>query len=158
MACDISVTGNLGRDPEMRYLESGQQVTKFTLAARQAKVRGKELPALWFTVEVWGATAEWVANNLVKGETVYVRGELRLNQWTDRESGEVREALTIIQARVEKLWAPRQGGEGQPPTAAAAPAPAQAAAQQPAAAPAYQQQPLTRPAAAPPQQATSAFV
>jgi single-strand DNA-binding protein len=156
MACNVSVTGNLGKDPELRSLESGQMVAKFTVAARQAKVRGEEQPALWFTVEVWGTIAEWIVNNLVKGDQVHVSGKLCLRQWTHRESGEVREALTITKADVEKLWTPRNPDPGQASPAAAAPT--QAAAQQPAAAPAYQQQPLTQAAAAPTQQATSAFV
>jgi single-stranded DNA-binding protein len=131
-------------------------VAKFTVAARQAKVRGEEQPPLWFTVEVWGTIAEWIVNNLVKGDQVHVSGKLCLRQWTHRETGEIREALTITKADVEKLWTPRNPGEGQAPAAAAAPA--QAAAQQPAAAPTHQQQTLTRAAAAPAQQTSSGFV
>jgi single stranded DNA-binding protein len=144
MACNISVTGRLGRDPELRCLDGGQQVTKFTVCARQPKVRGEDPPALWFTVEVWGNAAEWITNNLLKGEMVYVSGELTLQQWTHRETGEVRESLTIKRAQVEKLYAPRQEDEGQAAAAPAAQAAAPAAVAPAAAAPvqaAYQQAP-----------------
>lgn len=124
MACNINVTGRLGRDPEVKYLESGQQVAKFTVCARQQKVRGEDPPQLWFTVEVWGNAAEWIANNLSKGQMCFVSGELTLQQWTHRDTGEVRESLTIKRAQVEKQIAPRQEGEGQAlaPAAAAPPA------------------------------------
>lgn len=117
-------------------------VTKFTVAARQGKVQGQDPPALWFTVEVWGQQAPWIADNLRKGEGAYVSGRLALQTWTDRETGELREALTVKNATVEKLYAPREGG------AAPAAAPAQQAA--PAAAPAYQQAPAARPPAGSP--------
>lgn len=139
MAANITITGNLGRDPELRTLENGQMVTKFTVAARQGKVQGQDPPALWFTVEVWGQQGPWIADNLRKGEGVCVSGRLMLQQWTDRQSGEVREALTVKNAQVEKLWAPREGGAA--PAAAPAQQAAPAAAVAPAAAP--------RPAAAP---------
>jgi single-strand DNA-binding protein len=136
MACNINVTGRLGRDPELKYLESGQQVVKFTICARQAKVRGEDPPALWFTVEVWGNAAEWIANNLVKGEMVYVSGELSLQKWTHRETGELKESLTIKRGQVEKQLAQRQEGEGQAPAPAAAAPPAAEAVAPAAAAPA----------------------
>jgi single stranded DNA-binding protein len=158
MAANICITGNLGRNPELRALESGQMVTKFTIAARQPKIRGEDQPALWFTVEVWGAPGEWIANNMRKGDAALVTGELCLRQWADKQTNEVREALTIKYARVEKLaqreaGPPAQGG-GYAAAPAARPAPAAASAAAPVArpaAPAYQQAaPAPRPVAAPP--------
>jgi single-strand DNA-binding protein len=159
MAANICLTGNLGRDPEIRYLETNNQmVCKFTIAARQPKVRGEDQPALWFTVEVWGAPGEWIANNMRKGDAALVTGELCLRQWADKQTNEVREALTIKYARVEKLaqreaGPPAQGG-GYAAAPAARPAPAAASAAAPVArpaAPAYQQAaPAPRPVAAPP--------
>jgi single-strand DNA-binding protein len=149
MAANITITGNLGRDPELRALESGQMVTKFTIAARQPKIRGEDQPALWFTVEVWGAPGEWIANNMHRGDSACVTGELCLRQWTNRETGQPAEALTIRCARVEKLGQreafgdkpPAQGGGfAAAAPAAAAPDPATAPVVR-AAAPAYQQAP-----------------
>jgi single-stranded DNA-binding protein len=131
-------------------------VTKFTIAARQPKIRGEDQPALWFTVEVWGAPGEWIANNMHKGDSACVTGELCLRQWTNRETGQPAEALTIRYARVEKLGQrepgpPAQGGGfAAAAPAAAAPAPATAPVVR-AAAPAYQQAPAApHPVAAPP--------
>jgi single-stranded DNA-binding protein len=128
-------------------------VTKFTIAARQPKIRGEDQPALWFTVEVWGAPGEWIANNMHKGDSACVTGELCLRQWTNNATGQPAEALTIRYPRVEKLGQrepfgdkpPAQGGDfaaaaARPAPAAAAPAPATAPVVR-AAAPAYQQAP-----------------
>ena len=116
MAANICLTGNLGRDPEIRYLETNNQmVCKFTIAARQPKIKGEDQPALWFTVEVWGQPGQWIADNLHKGDSAMVSGELCLRQWTNKETGQPAEALTIRYARVEKLGQrepgpPAQGG------------------------------------------------
>ena len=159
MAANITITGNLGRDPELRALESGQMVTKFTIAARQPKIRGEDQPALLFTVEVWGQPGEWIANNMHRGDSACVVGELYLRQWTNRETGQPAEALTIRYARVEKLGQrepgpPAQGGgfaaaAARPAPASAAPAPATAPVVRPDTR--YQQAPAApRPVAAPP--------
>jgi single-strand DNA-binding protein len=157
MAANICITGNLGRDPEIRYLETNNQmVCKFTIAARQPKVRGEDQPALWFTVEVWGSQGQWIADNMHKGDSAFVTGELCLRQWTNSATGQPAEALTIKYAKVEKLaqrepGPAAQGGDYAAPAAVAArPAPAAAPVARPAA-PAYQQAPAApRPAAAPP--------
>ena len=162
MAANICLTGNLGRDPEIRYLETNNQmVCKFTIAARQPKVRGEDQPALWFTVEVWGQPGQWIADNLHKGDSALVTGELCLRQWTNRETGQPAEALTIRYARVEKLGQREPGPAAQgvdfaaaaaaPEAAAPAPAPATApvvraaaprpVAAPPAAAPSYEEPP-----------------
>ena len=156
MAANICLTGNLGRDPEIRYLETNNQmVCKFTIAARQPKIKGEDQPALWFTVEVWGQPGQWIADNMHKGDLALVTGELCLKQWADKQTDEVREALTIRYARVEKLGQrepgpPAQGGgfaaavpvAAAPATApvvrAAAPRPVAAP---PAAAPSYEEPP-----------------
>jgi single stranded DNA-binding protein len=157
MAANICITGNLGQNPELRALGSGRMVTNFTIVAKQPKVRGEDQPALWFTVEVWGAPGEWIANNMAKGDSACVTGELCLRQWTNRETGQPAEALTIRYARVEKLsqrepGPPAQGGDYAAAPAAVAPAAAPAAAPVVrTATPAYQQAPAApRPVAAPP--------
>ena len=118
-------------------------VVKFTICASLPKVQGQDPPPMWFTVEVWGKAGEWIADNLRKGDRALVTGNLRVETWTVAATGEVREAMVIKQAQVEKQWAPREAGQ----PAAADPA-AHAAALGAAAQPAYQQ--LPPPAAAAP--------
>lgn len=146
MAANICLTGNLGRDPEIRYLETNNKmVCKFTIAARQPKINGEDQPALWFTVEVWGQPGQWIADNMHKGDSAMVTGDLCLRQWTNRETGQPAEALTIRYARVEKLGQREPG----PPAQGVAESPATASVVR-AAAPVYQQAAAPHPVAAPP--------
>jgi len=65
----ITIIGNLGRDPEMRYLPSGQAVTNISVATNRRYT--------WFRVSVWGAQAESVNQYLKQGSKVLVEGRLR---------------------------------------------------------------------------------
>ncbi len=123
---NATLTGNLGRDPEFQTTQSGQMVSKFSLAVRQAK---KDAPAFWVKVEVWGKQAEYVANYLKKGASVCVTGQVGEDQWNDKTTGELKKAVVIRNASVES-WQARAD------QAAPAPAPAQQWNQPPAAAPA----------------------
>jgi len=75
----ITVVGNLGRDPEMRYTPSGQAVTSFPVATNRTYTdssgqRVKE--TMWFRVSAWGKQAENCNNYLRKGSKVLVEGRL----------------------------------------------------------------------------------
>jgi single-strand DNA-binding protein len=85
----LVIVGNLGRDPEMRYLQSGQAVTNFNVATNRQYTasngeRVKE--TTWFRVSAWGRQAETCNQYLKQGSRVLVEG--RLNP--DRESGSPR--------------------------------------------------------------------
>lgn len=97
-----TLTGNLGRDPEFQTTQSGQMVSKFSLAVRQAK---KDAPAFWVKVEVWGKQAEYVANYLKKGASVCVTGQVGEDQWNDKNTGELKKAIVIRNASVESWQA-----------------------------------------------------
>jgi single-strand DNA-binding protein len=76
----IIIVGNLGRDPEMRYLPSGQAVTNFSMATSR-KYTGSDgnqvKETIWFRVSVWGRMAEVCSQYLRKGSKVLVEGNLR---------------------------------------------------------------------------------
>lgn len=117
MAFQGQLTGNLGRDPELRALSSGQMVTTFSVAVRQYK---KDAPAYWVKVECWGKTAEYAANYLKKGDSVFCVGTVTLEEFTKRD-GSQGFANVLKNANVEKFGG-RDGGDTAP-----APAPAQVA-------------------------------
>jgi len=76
----IIIVGNLGRDPEMRYLPSGQAVTNFSVATnRQYTGSDGNLvkETIWFRVSVWGRMAEVCSQYLRRGSKVLVEGNLR---------------------------------------------------------------------------------
>jgi len=102
-----TLTGNLGRDPEFQTTQSGQMVSKFSLAVRQAK---KDAPAFWVKVEVWGKQAEYVANYLKKGASVCVTGQVAEESWNDKTTGELKKAVVIKNASVESWQARAEQG------------------------------------------------
>lgn len=110
-------------------------VAKFTICAILPKIQGQDPDPMWFTVEVWGQNAEWITNNLRKGDRALVQGDLREDTWTDRTTGEVKRVSVIRRPQVEKQWAP---AAAQPVTPGVDPAPP---SQRPAPAPVHQPAP-----------------
>lgn len=121
----VIAIGNLGQDPETRYLPSGVAVCNFNIAVSESwkdKQTGEVKERTeWITVEVWGNTAEACAKYLTKGKQCYVEGKLQTDSW---ESEGVKKYRTKVRAdNVQFLGSPR---DGQAPAAPAAPsAPAQ---------------------------------
>ena len=93
----ITVVGNLGRDPELRYTPQGTPVCSFTLASNERrKDKNGEAQDIttWFRGTLFGQRAETFAQYLTKGKPVYVEGRLRQEVWTDRD-GKERTTLEI---------------------------------------------------------------
>lgn len=81
----ITIAGNLGRDPEMRYLPSGQAVTNVNVATNRVFTdsNGQRVTeTIWFRVSVWGARAETVNQYLKKGSKVLIEGRLNVDPET----------------------------------------------------------------------------
>ena len=93
----ITIVGNLGRDPELRYTPQGNAVCNFSMATNE-KRRDKsgELQDIttWFRVTLWGRQAENASKYLQKGSPVYIEGRLRVDEWTDRD-GKSRYTLEV---------------------------------------------------------------
>lgn len=82
----LTIVGNLGRDPEMRYTPSGQAVCNFSVATNRRWTGNDGQPqeeTVWFRVTVWGRQAETCNQYLNKGQQVLCEGRLT----ADRESG-----------------------------------------------------------------------
>ena len=106
MTTTIQTVGNLGRDPELKYFESGSCVCKLALAVKQPGVKQKDgswkdLEAWWVEVELWGKSAERAADKFHKGDTVDVRGELTRETW--EKDGKKGEKLVIKFASVDLI-------------------------------------------------------
>ena len=85
----ITIVGNLGRDPELRYTPQGTPVCSFTVATNERrKDRAGEMQdsTTWFRVTLWGRQAETASQYLTKGRPVYIEGRLRVEEWTDRDN------------------------------------------------------------------------
>jgi single-strand DNA-binding protein len=113
--CKITMIGNLGRDPEMRYTPDGRPVTTFSVAVnRNTKNQAGEWleETEWFRITVWGNQAERMAENLRKGSRVYVEGRFRTREW-EGQDGAKRTALEVTADNVINLERrTREEGEG----------------------------------------------
>lgn len=93
----ITVIGNLGRDPELRYTPQGDAVCDFSIAVNDRK-RDKagefQDVTTWFKVTFWRKQAENASKYLTKGKSVYVEGRLQMEEWSDRD-GNKRTSLVI---------------------------------------------------------------
>ncbi len=101
----ITVIGNLGSEPEMRFTPSGRPVTSFRVATnwRYTTPDGERKEETeWFTVVAWGRLAEQCNQFLTKGRLVYVEGRLRLHTW-DGQDGQRRARNEIVADRVKFL-------------------------------------------------------
>ncbi len=84
----VMVIGNLGRDPEMRYMPSGKPVTSFSIATTRSWTNSegeRREETEWFNVVAWGNLAEICKQRLRKGQQVYIEGRLQTRSWEDRE-------------------------------------------------------------------------
>ncbi len=106
----VTLVGRAGRDPEVRYFESGSVVCNFTLAVN--RVRKTDEPD-WFNLEVWGKTAEVAANYVKKGSLVGITGALKLEHWQDRATGVDRSKPVIRVDRLELLGSKRDNESSQ---------------------------------------------
>ena len=82
----VILVGHLGRDPEVRTIESGAKVARFTLATTEAykdKSGERKEVTEWHTVICWRNLADIAEKYLTKGKLVYVEGKLRTRSWDD---------------------------------------------------------------------------
>lgn len=111
----VILVGNLGADPETRYLPSGDAVTNLRLATTDRfkdKASGdmKELTE-WHRVAFFGRLAEVAGEYLKKGSSVYVEGRIRTRKWTD-QSGQERYSTEIVGEQMQMLSGRGTGGGG----------------------------------------------
>lgn len=111
----VTIIGNLGRDPENRYLPSGEQVTSIAVATTD-RWRDKATGDLkeqteWHRISFFGKLAEIAGQYLKKGSQVYVEGRIRTNKYTDRDGVE-RYQTQIIADTMQMLGSKQDNGNG----------------------------------------------
>ncbi len=122
------LVGNLGRDPEVRYLPSGQTVANFTLATSDSytdRSGTRQDRTEWHNIVVFGKQAEMCGQYLKKGRQVYVEGRIQTRQYDAKDGSGKRYRTEIIAQRVQFLGG-RAGG-----AAAGAEEPAEAGGEAP---------------------------
>ncbi len=99
------IIGHLGRDPELRYTQSGKTVANFSVATTEKwnDKDGKTLERTeWHRVVAWDRTAELVGEFLKKGRQVCVEGRIQTRNWEDK-GGAARTTTEIVASRVTFL-------------------------------------------------------
>ena len=108
----VMIIGNLGADPEMKYMADGTALTNLRVAAtRNYSTREGERKeeTEWFSVAAWGKLAEQCSQFLQKGRRVYVEGRLKTRSW-DTPEGEKRYRTEVVAEQV--LFIDRAGAAG----------------------------------------------
>jgi single-strand DNA-binding protein len=111
----VILIGNLGRDPEVRYLPSGAAVCNLRLATTRSwknKDSGeRQEETEWHTVSLFDRQAEIAGEYLKKGRSVYIEGRLRTRKWTDKE-GQERYSTEVVAENMVLLGGREGGGMG----------------------------------------------
>ena len=84
----VILIGNLGKDPEVRYLDNGVAVANLSLATSEKynnKDGEKVTQTEWHDIVLWRGLAEVAEKYLKKGSSVYIEGKLRTNKWVDKD-------------------------------------------------------------------------
>ena len=117
----VILVGNLGNDPESRFLPSGGAVTNITVATSETwkdKQTGQPQERTeWHRVVFFNRLAEIVNEYLRKGSKVYLEGSLRTRKWQDKQSGQDRYTTEIVASEMQMLdsrGASQSGGGYQP--------------------------------------------
>jgi single-strand DNA-binding protein len=108
----VLIIGNLGKDPEMRFMADGTAMTKFSVAASRnfsGNDGERREETEWFNVVTWRKLAEQCSQFLQKGKKVYIEGRLQTRSWDDPE-GQKRYMTEVVAERVLFLDRAGQGG------------------------------------------------
>jgi len=101
----VILIGNLGKDPEIKYMASGNPVCRFSLATNETwkdKVGNAQERTEWHSIVAFGKLAEICGQYLTKGRLCYVEGSIRSGKYEDREGNE-RKSYDIIARQMRML-------------------------------------------------------
>ena len=107
----VILIGNVGNDPEVRYLDRGVAIATFNLATTERGYlmqNGTQVPDVteWHAIVLWRNLAEWAQQNLRKSMKIYVEGKLKTRSW--EKDGQIRRKTEIIAENVQILYKPEQ--------------------------------------------------
>lgn len=107
----VILIGNLGRDPEMRYMPSGDAIANFSIATTESwkdKSGEKQEKTEWHRISMFGRLAEIAGEYLKKGSSVYIEGRLQTRKWQNKEGQD--QYTTEVVANEMKMLGGRSGG------------------------------------------------
>ncbi len=110
----VILVGNLGRDPEVRYMPDGAAITNISVATTDTwkdKAGEKQERTEWHRVAFFGKLAEIAGEYLKKGSQVYIEGRLQTRKWQDKD-GQDKYTTEIVADRMQMLGSRSGGGAG----------------------------------------------
>ncbi len=105
----VTLVGRAGRDPEVKYFESGTVVANLTMAVSR---RNRDDEPDWFNLEIWGKQAQVAADYVKKGSLIGITGSFKMDSWKDRNTGEDRNKPVVRVDRLELLGSKRDSESG----------------------------------------------
>ncbi len=114
----VILVGNLGRDPEVRYMPDGGAITNISVATTDTwkdKAGEKQEKTEWHRVAFFGKLAEIAGEYLKKGSQVYLEGRLQTRKWQDKD-GQDKYTTEIVADRMQMLGSRSGGGGGDMPS------------------------------------------
>lgn len=82
----VVLAGRVGRDPEIRYFESGSSMATFSMAVNRPT---KDRETDWFEIKIWGRQAEIAGEYVRKGSLIGIEGGLDFDSWNDKNTGDL---------------------------------------------------------------------
>ena len=114
----VTLVGRAGKDPEIKYFESGTAVAQFSIATNRVIKREGEDDTDWHNIKIWGKGAQVAVDYVKKGHLVGIIGRIEYEKWIDRTSGEKRIKTVIVADRLQLLTSKKEaaamGGSSQP--------------------------------------------
>jgi single-strand DNA-binding protein len=101
----VTLTGRVGNAPDPRYFDDGKVVLNLSLAVKrkydgyerqERKIRSGEEETDWFGLEIWGRDAEYAAKFVTKGCRIGINGNLQVDRWEDKMTGELRQRVKVV--------------------------------------------------------------
>lgn len=110
----VILVGNVGKDPELRHLDSGVAVASFPLATSEnyiAKNGDKVSTTEWHNIVLWRGLAEIAEKYVTKGRQLYIEGKIRTRSWDDKDGN--KRYTTEIVADVMQMLGSKNDGQSQ---------------------------------------------
>jgi single-strand DNA-binding protein len=98
----IALAGNVGRDSDIKYLESGTIICTNSLAVRKTKDE-----TLWIDIKAFGKTAETMGEYVKKGSKIAITGKFDIETWNDRETNDKRSKPVVLIDRLTLMDSPK---------------------------------------------------
>ena len=107
----VILIGNVGSDPEVRYLDRGAAIANFNLATTErgyTMQNGTQVPDKtdWHAIVLWRNLAEWAERYVRKGMKLYIEGKLQTRSW--EKEGQIRRKTEVIAENVQILYRPEE--------------------------------------------------